>query len=183
MNPKPETRNLKLISRNDLFLAIGLVILIIGLFLGKSLSGPAFTPATFAHKYYFYGFPVDNLKACEMRYPLQKEEIGEAVRLYEKEDFQALSPILKQLIQAYPADRTFRFYAGLTAHYLKRKNAALAAFIPLSETTGALQQASRWYAALTYVLFNEPESALELLKTIEEGPYADKAKKLIADLT
>lgn len=174
MSKETKTRNIALL--------FGLVILVIGLFLGKRASGPAFTPSTFAHKYYFYGFPVDSLKSCKQFYPKQRDLIAEAADLYENKDFQALSPMLAQLSLQQPEDRVFRFYAGLTAHYLKDKEAALAALRPLSETKGVLQQPARWYAALTHALFNESGNAIQLLKTIEDGPYLDKAKGLWADL-
>jgi hypothetical protein len=174
-NPKPETRN-------SFGFLIGILILIIGLWLGKSLNGPAFTPATFAHKYYFYGFPVDELRSNADRYPDQKKEIILGVSLYEQEKFQELSPILAQLSSQYPEDRVFRFYSGLAAHYVKAKDKAIEALLPLSEQAGELQDEATWYAALSYVLFNESEQAIALLKSIKDGPYLDKAKGLIADL-
>jgi len=182
MNSKLETQNPKSGTQIHKWLVLGLLVLLAGLFLGKNLSGPAFTPATFAHKYYFYGYAVDSLKAQEGRYPGLKQLIGKAGDLYENKDFQALAPILQELRQAQPEDRIFRFYAGLTAHYLKDKEAAIAALVPLAETEGKLQQPARWYAALTYALFNESEEAIQLLKTIEDGPYRDKARELWADL-
>ncbi len=160
----------------------GLLAVVAGLFLGKISGGAAFTPATFAHKYYFYGFPVDSLKGLERQYAAESRRIGRACELYEQKDFEALAPVLAQLQAHQPAERAFIFYAGLTAHYLKNRDAALAAFLPLSETKGNFQQPARWYAALTYTLFNEPENAIKWLETIDKGPYHEKAKALIADL-
>jgi len=144
-------------------------------------NGPASTPSTFAHKYYFYGYRVDKLGDCGKKIDA-REKVQEAIKHYEQKNFDLLLPRLLALEKAYPEEKTFSFYLALCYHYLKKKDLALAKFEELKGDKDVGDAAS-WYQALTYVLFNETENAIRTLSTIQTGPYAQHARALEADLT
>jgi hypothetical protein len=168
-------------KRTLLFSLVGLALILLGLSLGKWLSGPPYTVATFAHKYYYYGYPADSLLSLAKRSPSQQHSLLSAARAYQEQAYARQLVLFAQLPDTLTQQPTITFYTGLAQHYLKNKPQALGAFQSLSATPGPWQEPALWYQALTHVLHNEAAPAIPLLEQID-GPYREKAQTLLADI-
>ncbi len=159
-----------------------IVIASLGLaYLLVSLSGPAYTTATFYHKHYGQAFPVDSLFAAADRNAAVKATLMRAGQRYVDSAYEAALVEVRSAKAAAPQVPAIHFYEGLCLLYLKQGPPAREAFERVMTYDHPLAAPAAWYRALSYVQHNERLAALEALEKIH-GAYEARAKALKADL-
>ena len=146
-----------------------------------SQASPAYTTATFYHKYYGHAFPPDSLLAAGDSHPHLRQVLERAGKHFADSAYQKALVEVRSAQASTPHVPALFFYEGLCALYLKQGHAATAAFDQVLAMDSTLTAPASWYRALTFVQHNEREKALVALQVVK-APYDQQAKALLADL-
>ena len=100
----------------------------------------------------------------------QADSLAAALDLYGEASYTEAQISLETYLAAYPADKTARFYYGMTFLYLKNPEKALKILSPLSELKNFdLQDDARWYTALA-AAGTDQVRALGLFSALAKDP-------------
>ncbi len=112
----------------------------------------------------------------------QQDSLAVALDLYGAANYTEAQQSLETYLAAYPADKTARFYFGMTYLYLNSPEKALKTLSPLSELRDFdMQDDARWYSALAAASTDQAR-ALGLFSALAKDPnskYQEAAKAVM----
>ena len=109
-----------------------------------------------------------------------------ALDQYKNGEYTAALNYLDGLNEEFPEDKQVAFYKGLSNIGIGNTDKAIKLLTPLTESGFEYHDAAKWYLSLSFIKTNKLIEAKKILNDLTQKnipPYAEKAKKLLADLS